>query len=435
MPGVPSRGDCSEQSRRSHPAHWWSPVQRKVLCFFPHNLYPPRSGAHKRGLEMLSGLREIGCEVTLLSSTLSTDSEWQTASVGTLKANWATDVLVYEASAVDHGFVTLLKGLYWLLRRNPPVNSALRTPPGMRRWFERTLHEISPDVVLMNYAHWDGLVNHRRFRSLLRIIDILDLVTLNVRMRRALDRRLPSPPISADAVADLVLQEDFYEKLALTVDPREFHIYDKYNYAIAISSQEAEAVERNTARTKVRFIPMTQKPSYMANTYEGPGLFPTGPNPFNIQGYLYFVKRVLPRVQGKARDFSLHVTGYCCDRVCPTEGVVLSGHVPDLKEVYRSASFMVCPVFGGTGQQIKILEAMAHGVPVIALRCVADRSPIRHGVNGLIAHNAEEFAEHVLQLWNNRELCRELGQAARETIAAEFSPARLLEELACILGD
>jgi glycosyltransferase involved in cell wall biosynthesis len=408
-------------------------VQQKVLCFFPHNLYPPRSGAHKRGLEMLSGLKEIGCEATLLSSSLSAEPQWQTECIQSLKAHWVRDVRVYEPSSLEYQFIKRLEGLHGRLGRRLLVNSRLRTPPGMRRWFERMLHEISPDVVLMSYAHWDGLINHRRFRSLLRIIDILDLVTLNMQMRQALDRCLPSPPISADTVEDHVLQEDFFEKLRLTVDPTEFRIYDEYNYTIAISPQEADIVKRNTGRTRVQLIPMTHEPAHLPNTYAGPALFPTGPNLFNIQGYLYFVRRVLPGIQSKARDFSLRVTGYCCEMVRPAEGILLSGFVPDLKEVYQSARFVVCPVFGGTGQQIKIVEALAHGVPVIALRSVAQGSPIRHGVNGLIANSAEEFSEHVLQLWFDRELCGELGQAGRETIASEFSQARLLGELARIL--
>jgi glycosyltransferase involved in cell wall biosynthesis len=68
------------------------------------------------------------------------------------------------------------------------------------------------------------------------------------------------------------------------------------------------------------------------------------------------------------------------------------------------------------------LEAMAHGVAVITLPGAARSSPIRHGQNGLVANNAREFAEYVVQLSRDRELCRRLGQAARETIASEYSP-------------
>jgi glycosyltransferase involved in cell wall biosynthesis len=129
----------------------------------------------------------------------------------------------------------------------------------------------------------------------------------------------------------------------------------------------------------------------------------------------------------------LQVTGYCSDRVAAEDNVVRGGFVPDLVPVYERARFLVCPVFGGTGQQVKIVEAMAHGLPVVALRRVADRSPLLHGVNGLVAECAEEFAQHVIRLWHDTELCRRLGTAARETVAAEASRGRLLDALSALV--
>ena len=76
---------------------------------------------------------------------------------------------------------------------------------------------------------------------------------------------------------------------------------------------------------------------------------------------------------------------------------------------------------------------MAHGLPVVALRFAAERSPLQHDINGLMADNAEEFAEHTVRLWNDSALCRRLGNAARETVAAEFSKDRLTRALANIL--
>lgn len=193
-------------------------------------------------------------------------------------------------------------------------------------------------------------------------------------------------------------------------------------------------MRRHTQKTKVIFIPITYEPQYIQNDYSGPALFTTGPNPFNVQGYFYFVKRVLPLVRSQAPSFCLQVTGHCCQQVGPERNIVLSGFVADLRPVYEAARFLACPVFGGTGQQGKIVEAMAHGLPVVALRAAAARSPLRHGVNGLVAENAEEFAEHVLRLWHDRQLCRRLGEAARDTVAAEVAPARLTKALSSLVA-
>lgn len=384
-------------------------------------------------MEMIAGLKEIGCKVTLVSSTLFSETKWERTGIESLRRNLGVDVRVHEANIFDVTFKKLLNGAYFCMRKNPPFNSVQYSPPGMRHWFTTVLHEISPDIVFITYTYWDSLLNHQKFESVLRIIDT-HLVTLDDRMRQALKKHLSSLPISADEIEDEVLKEDFFEKLGLTVHPDEFRIYDRYDYTIVISQKEADIIKQNTHKTKVSLIPMTQEPCYITNCYTGPALFPTGPNPFNIQGYLYFVKRVLPLVRRRVNSFYLQVTGYCCGHVRPEEGIVLSGFIPDLKAVYELSKFVVCPVFGGTGQQVKIVEAMAHGVPVIALRAAAESSPIRHGVNGLVADSADEFAEYVVQLWNDKELCRRLGHSARDTITTELSRARLREGLSLMVG-
>ena len=409
-------------------------MRRRVVVFFPQNLYPPRSGLHQRGLHMLAGLRDLGCEVTLLSSALWAYPAWQAASVEYLKENWVNEVYVHESSRLDRWYVRVRQEFYRRFNIVPAINSSMYVRPDMRRWFMRRIHDLTPEVILMHYAYWDGLLDHQVLQSSVRIVDALDLTTLNQQMQQALIRYLPRPPIRADRVAPQALNEDFFVKLGLTAQPLEFQIYDRYSHTIAISTKEADIIKHHTRRTEITVVPVTQAIVRLANRYTGPALFATGPNPFNIQGYLYFVQNVLPRVRSRLPSFSLQVTGYCCQFVGPADGVILRGFVPDLRSVYETTRFSICPVFGGTGQQIKIVEAMAHGVPVIALQSAAESSPIRHGANSLIAQNAEEFAQYVVQLWTDVDLCRRLGEAARETIAVEYSPSLLRERLSALVS-
>jgi len=422
-------------------------MRKKALVFIPENPYPPQSGVQHRYLEIVAGLRALGAEVVLAGSTLPGNGRWDRAAVDKLKAAVGCELKLYEATADDHRFIERLskfyeldyrsipvvRRLYPLGRREPPINSMVYSPPGKRRWFDDLIETEGADLVLMNYAYWDGLINHRKRQSVLRVIDTIDLVTLSLQRWRFLEKYFSASSIAADSVPEEVLEEDIFQRHNFVVRPKEFRIYDQYSYTIAIAPQEAEQIRKNTCRTKVLYLPMTQKPVYPGNDYQGPALMTTGPNPFNIQGYFYFIKKVLPLVTKKEPSFLVQVTGSSSERVQAVEGVELIGFVPDLQSVYQSARFLVCPIFGGTGQQVKIVEAMAHGLAVVALRAAAERSPLRHGENGLVADNAFEFAECVLELWKDAELCRRLGNAARETIAQEFSNTRLTEGLSEIV--
>ncbi len=420
---------------------------KRALVFVPHKPWPPKFGAHRRYLETIAGLKTLGFYITLASSDFSTDCKWEPEDKDGLKS-WVDEIHVHQSTIEDYKFIHRLKSFYDLdysiipaLRkfnlireRESSLRSRRHTLPSMRRWFKQLVEETKPDLIFMNYAFWDPLVDHQKWRSVTRIMETIDLLSLNRRMSQALEKSLPAPPINPAEVPDHVVQEDFFEKLKLTVDPEEFRIYDQYDYTIAISQQEAAIIENNTSQTQVVYIPMTQEPVQIANDYSGPALFPTGPNHYNTQGYLYFVKRVLPHVRVKDPSFCLQMTGHCSSQVLPAEGIQLSGFVPNLEALYKSARFLVCPVFGGTGQQVKVVEAMAHGVPAVALRVAAARSPMQHEVNGMIADSAEEFAEYVLRLWRDPELCAQLGEAARRTIAREFSGKRLIEALSTMVN-
>src|SRR5437773_8344086 len=214
---------------------------KKVLVFFPHNLSPPLTGAHRRCLEIIGGLRELGCEVSLLSSTLSTDTKWEASSVVELK-KLVREVYVYEPTSADYSFIRRLgrvrnwqRRLSGLLGRQQPgggespVNSRSYSPPGMLRWFRRLLMEIDPDILVMNYAHWDKLIDHRRLNSRISVIDTLDMVSLNGRMQQAIRDALPAP-LRVSEVEEEVLDEKFFEERGLTVSPSEFQIFDNYDY-------------------------------------------------------------------------------------------------------------------------------------------------------------------------------------------------------------
>jgi glycosyltransferase involved in cell wall biosynthesis len=200
---------------------------------------------------------------------------------------------------------------------------------------------------------------------------------------------------------------------------------------MAISQAEADAIAAGTSRTDVRHVPTAIPAVPLRNEHGGPALLAIGANYFNLQAYWYFVRRVLPDVRVAAPDFLLRVTGRfpCYPPPPETACVSYSGVVRDLGPIYETARFALCPLLGGTGQKVKILEAMAMGLPVVAVRAGAAEAPIVDGENGFLVETAREFAERTVQLWKDRALCRRLGTAARETIASTLPWHRFVGEI------
>jgi glycosyltransferase involved in cell wall biosynthesis len=88
-------------------------------------------------------------------------------------------------------------------------------------------------------------------------------------------------------------------------------------------------------------------------------------NPINQDAVEYFVAEVLPRVRAMCSDFELWLVGDVCSRVADSKAVVKKGRVDDLATIYMQASLAVNPVRMGTGLNVKTVECMALGLPLV----------------------------------------------------------------------
>ena len=81
----------------------------------------------------------------------------------------------------------------------------------------------------------------------------------------------------------------------------------------------------------------------------------------------------------------------------------------------------MAPLQIGAGQQNKILEAMAMGVPCVTTELVNRAIGARAGEQVLVASTPGEFAEHVVGLLASPERRAEVGAAGRELVRSSFS--------------
>jgi len=380
--------------------------------------YSVHGGAGQRCRNMLRALRRLDYRVEMLISTALTHGSASIASAGAFERDLGIRLHIHDATPEDRAFQAMADKLPW----------ERLTPPGLYKQFHRIYWEMEPELVFINYAHWAELSYDEDFDESLRLIDTHHLVTVDQAMLEMLASYFPERPVDPANCDPEVTREDFFAD-SPTAGEEEFQVYDRFDLTIATSASEAEAIRGRTRNTRVLNIPMTFTAAPASNRYDGSPVFLIADNLFNIQGYVYFVRRVLPFIAESLPSFRLRIFGPGVYAIRAVPGIELAGVVDDLESIYMGAPFALCPVLGGPDLQAKILEAMAHGVPVIAMGGLGQKSPIEHGVSGFIAGSAREFSEYYLALSRDRALCSKLGHAARETVKKDFSPAILEERL------
>ena len=109
---------------------------------------------------------------------------------------------------------------------------------------------------------------------------------------------------------------------------------------------------------------------------------------------------------------------------------------PDLhtaiRELKRDVIF-ACPRISWSGYPIKLLNAMAAGLPIVC--CQSSAHPLTHQYNALIVpdNDTDAFAASILRLMKDPALRKTLGAHARQTIEEKHSREEAAQQLSGIL--
>jgi glycosyltransferase involved in cell wall biosynthesis len=149
----------------------------------------------------------------------------------------------------------------------------------------------------------------------------------------------------------------------------------------------------------------------------------------NADAVGFFCREVLPRVRAAAPRARLVVTGRADGpartALAGAAGVAFTGHVPDIRDVLARSQLCVVPLRVGGGTRLKILEAMAAGVPVLSTRKGAEGLAVVPGVHLLVADTPAELAAAALRLLGDGALRRELADRARALVRARYDWAAI----------
>jgi polysaccharide biosynthesis protein PslH len=92
--------------------------------------------------------------------------------------------------------------------------------------------------------------------------------------------------------------------------------------------------------------------------------------PPNADGMLWFIDEIWPAIRAANPGARLRIAGSGAPRALRAlghrRGIELLGFVDDLDALYAGATLAVAPLLAGGGTRIKLLEAAAHQVPIVA---------------------------------------------------------------------
>ncbi|TRU30534.1 MAG: glycosyltransferase [Microcystis aeruginosa Ma_QC_B_20070730_S2] len=160
-------------------------------------------------------------------------------------------------------------------------------------------------------------------------------------------------------------------------------------------------------------------------------------HPPNIDAVKWLCLEIMPLVWASRPDITVNLLGSNLkDEVkeLASDKVVVTGYVPEVEPYFQESRVFVAPLRFGAGMKGKIGQSLSLGLPTITTRIGAEGMGLIDHQDVLIADTAEEFAQAVIELYDNRELWQKLADNSLETIK-RYQPATVQTNLQALLSN
>jgi glycosyltransferase involved in cell wall biosynthesis len=135
----------------------------------------------------------------------------------------------------------------------------------------------------------------------------------------------------------------------------------------------------------------------------------------NIDAVTWFMRAAWTEIARNHPDLHFTIVGRDPApevRALASDRIHITGTVDDVRPFYASAVAAVVPLRSGSGTRLKILEAMAAGVPVISTRLGAEGIDVQNEAHLLLADSGPEIAAAICRVVSSIDTRTRLSSAA-----------------------
>ena len=189
---------------------------------------------------------------------------------------------------------------------------------------------------------------------------------------------------------------------------------------IAIDTDEVAVVERDPAPNHILHI---------GTMYWPP----------NIDAVNWFIQEVYPLIRQERPDAEFDVVGSRppAELLALNEaglGINVTGYVKDPMPYQQRAALMIVPLLAGGGMRVKILNALAEGIPIVSTTLGYEGIAVTPGENILTGDTPQDFAAEVLRVLNDSELGRRLAANGRRLAENKYDYRQACHPLMTVLA-
>lgn len=389
--------------------------------------YPPDSGPKVKTYYLLRHLASRH-RVTLVCFTRNEQEDADADALRDLVAEVHTVPLVRSAMRnVTTLAGSLVAGRSWIIERDGSA--------AMHRLLNRLVHDAAAAGRPYDLVHADQL-NMAQFAAPLPLPRLLDQHNAVWTVFRRL------------AAQERGLKRLLWEREWRRLRQYEGRVCRAFEAVTAVSEEDRQALlDAIGGHRDIPVIPIAVDAEREAPIARQPGArgilsLATMMWPPNVDGVLWFAGSIYPLIKRQVEGVRFFVVGQRPVpevRALPAQDATIevTGYVPDPAPYIAGSACLIVPLRSGGGMRVKILEALARGIPVVSTTIGYEGIDLTPGEHLLVGDTPEEFAAAVTQLLTDPALGQRIAAAGRQRLIERYDwravcPAmdRVYEQLA-----
>lgn len=225
-----------------------------------------------------------------------------------------------------------------------------------------------------------------------------------------------------------MLRKNFYRREFRKCLKEEVQVFKRHDAIFATSQRDADIIGSHASEVPRFVIPNGVDSSFFSPSGRESEPFTlvfTGAMSYvpNFDGIIYFLDEIFPLIKEEMPDTKMYVVGGNPParlKEYRSDSIVITGFVDDVRPYIDHASVFVVPLKMGSGTRLKVVEALSMQIPVVSTSIGCEGIEVEDGEHLLIRDDSRQFADAVIELFENRKLRDRLVGNGYEVVKQKY---------------